>query len=73
MDPTLLPGSEIIVPDPNPAKMKEQITKYFIFKFRPLNSGLYVLKDCTMKQKMTDTVQCTVVGKFFLIEFKVCF
>ena len=43
MDPELLPGSRIIVPETDPAKMKEQIHNYFSFNFRPVNSGLCVL------------------------------
>ena len=41
MDP-LFPGSGIIVPDPGPAQMKEQINKNLISNFRPVNSGLCV-------------------------------
>ena len=36
-------GSGIFVPDPDPAKMKEQINKNVISQFRPVNSELYVL------------------------------
>ena len=44
MDPELLPesGSGIIVPDPDPAKMKEHINKN-VFHFRSVNSGRCVL------------------------------
>ena len=41
MDP-LFPGSGIIVPDPGPAQMIEQINKNLISNFRPVNSGLCV-------------------------------
>ena len=36
-------GSGIIVPDPDPAKMKEQINKNVISHFRFVNSGLCVV------------------------------
>ena len=70
MDPELLPGSGsgIIVPDPNSAKMKEQIKKYLIFNFRPLNSGLCRLQDdCTLYNDLENS------RFFFLIKFKVYF
>ena len=35
-------GSRIIVPDLDPAKVKEQINK-------TVNTGLFVLEDCSMK------------------------
>ena len=46
-DPELLPGSGIIVPDPDPAKREKQINK-------TVNSGLFVLKDISMKQRMAN-------------------
>ena len=44
-DPELLPGSGIIVPDPNPTKNERilEMNKNFISNFRPVNSGLCVL------------------------------
>ena len=39
MDPEILPGFGITVPDP--AKLKEKINKSFIYNFRPEDSGLY--------------------------------
>ena len=50
MDPELLSGSGIIVPDPDPAKNERAVNKNFISHFKPLNfSGLCVLEDCSMK------------------------
>ena len=40
MESKLLPGSGIIVPDPDPAKNERE---EFISHFRPVNSGLSVL------------------------------
>ena len=42
MDPELLPGSGIKVPDPDPAKSEEHINK-------TVNSGLFVLLDSSIE------------------------
>ena len=64
-------------PDPDPEllfwiriqqKIKEQL-KNFISEFRPVNSGLCVLKGCIVKQKMADSWYI----QFFMIKFKVFF
>ena len=49
MEPNLLPGSGIIVPDQDPATMIEQISYNFISHFKPVNSGLCLLQDLSMK------------------------
>ena len=54
----------------NQPKMIDQINKKIISNFRPVNSGLCVLKDCRMKQEMADSWYRRF---FFLIEFKVCY
>ena len=45
MDPELISGSRIIIPDPS--KIKETIIKKISSNFGPKNSGLCVLYDCS--------------------------